>query len=66
MVYGIHDPLGLGWRKLCVYTQKLPYDSRTMFRIREAIEYGGSPNAPEWLVRLNKLRGVKPRKVTSR
>lgn len=37
-----------------------------MFRIREAIEFGGSPDAPEWLVRLNKLRGVRPRSVTRR
>jgi|OM-RGC.v1.039644371 hypothetical protein len=37
-----------------------------MFRIRQAIEYGGSPDAPDWLVELNRLRGVKPRSITTR
>jgi len=64
--YGIDDPLGLGWRELKVRTTGLPAESRVMFRIRETKEFGGSPDAPDWLVELNKIRGVRPNRVERR
>lgn len=62
--YGIGDPLGLQWRRLRVLAQNLPYESRVMFRIRELKEFGGDPGAPDWLAELNRIRGVRPDKVT--
>ena len=58
--------MGLSWRTLLVRTRGLPYESRVMFRVRETKEFGGAPDAPDWLVELNRLRGVKPTTVRRR